>query len=289
MDLSLKDVFGYQKVKYSNGQPLLTNKGEYVYKLINLYGDGNLASEYYESFKPSVLDNGTMKITMEIEDGDIIEHYAPTSREDAQGIEDVEYVDVTDEEVEISEIVEVPKINQSSSTTINIYAGTNENAELSNFAERPVRIGGMNYKNVESAFQHTKLIFSNPLTTQPIAIQEAQWFNLTGKKAKALGKLFKGLDTVEWDNQSSSIMKTILKESFIQNPNALQKLLTTGNATLTHTQDRSKWGTEFPKLLMEVREELRSPENSEVIDELVPETKLLPENTELNTNDFKCP
>ena len=288
-DLSLKDVFGYQKVKYSNGQPLLTNKGEYVYKLINLYGDGNLASEYYESFKPSVLDNGTMKITMEIEDGDIIEHYAPTSREDAQGIEDVEYVDVTDEEVEISEIVEVPKINQSSSTTINIYAGTNENAELSNFAERPVRIGGMNYKNVESAFQHTKLIFSNPLTTQPIAIQEAQWFNLTGKKAKALGKLFKGLDTVEWDNQSSSIMKTILKESFIQNPNALQKLLTTGNATLTHTQDRSKWGTEFPKLLMEVREELRSPENSEVIDELVPETKLLPENTELNTNDFKCP
>jgi hypothetical protein len=51
-------------------------------------------------------------------------------------------------------------------------------------------------------------------------------------------------------------MKDLLKESFAQNPNALQVLLVTGNAELTHTQDKSKWGTEFPKLLMEVRKEL---------------------------------
>ena len=53
-------------------------------------------------------------------------------------------------------------------------------------------------------------------------------------------------------------MKKILRESFQQNPNALEKLLATGNATLTHTQDKTKWGTEFPKLLMEVRNELRT-------------------------------
>jgi hypothetical protein len=35
------------------------------------------------------------------------------------------------------------------------------------------------------------------------------------------------------------------------------KLLATGNAKLTHTQDKGKWGTEFPRLLMEVRDELR--------------------------------
>jgi hypothetical protein len=52
-------------------------------------------------------------------------------------------------------------------------------------------------------------------------------------------------------------MKTYLKSSFEQNPTALAKLLATGNATLTHTQDKTKWGKEFPKLLMEVREELR--------------------------------
>nr|DAH54946.1 MAG TPA: NADAR protein [Caudoviricetes sp.] len=52
-------------------------------------------------------------------------------------------------------------------------------------------------------------------------------------------------------------MKQLLKESFEQNPQALQRLLGTGNSTLTHVQDRGKWGNEFPRLLMEVREELR--------------------------------
>jgi predicted NAD-dependent protein-ADP-ribosyltransferase YbiA (DUF1768 family) len=239
----------------------------YVYKAINAWGDSFKAQEFYDKLNPndgnstigpaSVIDNGFDKVqktldqygrqtsSNEMEDIDIISYYTG----DIYGM-------TKDEFSNIESIVQSPSIIPTQSNNINIYAGTNENADLSNFAERPVRIGGMNYKNVESAFQHTKLTFSNPLTTQPIAIQEAQWFNLTGKEAKALGKLFKGLDTVEWDNQSSSIMKTILKESFIQNPNALQKLLATNNATLTHTQDRSKWGTEFPKLLMEVREDL---------------------------------
>ena len=52
-------------------------------------------------------------------------------------------------------------------------------------------------------------------------------------------------------------MKKLLLESFQQNLDALAKLLATGNSTLTHTQDKGKWGTEFPKLLMEVREELK--------------------------------
>lgn len=56
---------------------------------------------------------------------------------------------------------------------------------------------------------------------------------------------------------ASNIMKALLKASFRQNSQAAQRLLNTGNATLTHTQDKSKWGTEFPRLLMEVREELR--------------------------------
>jgi hypothetical protein len=57
-------------------------------------------------------------------------------------------------------------------------------------------------------------------------------------------------------------MKQLLKESFEQNPQALQILLSTGNATLTHVQDNSKWGKEFPKLLMEVREEFRKKQDS---------------------------
>lgn len=52
-------------------------------------------------------------------------------------------------------------------------------------------------------------------------------------------------------------MYSFIKKSFEQNPSALQKLLATGNAELTHTQDGGKWGKEFPRLLMEVREELK--------------------------------
>ena len=47
-------------------------------------------------------------------------------------------------------------------------------------------------------------------------------------------------------------------ESFKQNPEALQRLLNTGEAVLTHVQDKTRWGNEFPKLLMRVRDELRS-------------------------------
>jgi predicted NAD-dependent protein-ADP-ribosyltransferase YbiA (DUF1768 family) len=80
----------------------------------------------------------------------------------------------------------------------------------------------------------------------------------SGAEAKALGRKVTGLNVKEWDRLSSNIMKGLLLESFKQNPKALERLLSTGNTTLTHTQDKGKWGTEFPKLLMEVREELRA-------------------------------
>ena len=74
-DTSLTDYYGYQKVRYSNGTPVTTIKGDYVYKLINLLGDGNLVSEYYLDGRPSVLNNGTVKIDQEISDATIIEYF----------------------------------------------------------------------------------------------------------------------------------------------------------------------------------------------------------------------
>lgn len=81
-DLSLKDVFGYMKVKNEDGTPLTRlhpKEGylEYIYKMINLWGDGQYASEYYTSPKPSVLNNGTVKIDNEIPNSDIIAYYSP--------------------------------------------------------------------------------------------------------------------------------------------------------------------------------------------------------------------
>ena len=172
-------------------------------------------------------------------------------------------------------------------TKINIYDGTGENAELSNFANRPFTgsilggLGGVDFINVEQAFQYNKGSYYNEYAIDPSSNDtpdtmrnkiEAHLKTIlnakTGAEAKALGK--KQIDVefnnYDWDQNSSKIMRTLIKESFQQNPNALEKLLATGNATLTHTQDKTKWGTEFPKLLMEVRDEIRTTQSATDVD-----------------------
>jgi len=79
-DLSFRDYLGYQKVRDAYGNPVVASVDKqgnetYVYKLINLYGDGMYASEYYSDLKPSPLNNGTLKIENEIPNADIIAYY----------------------------------------------------------------------------------------------------------------------------------------------------------------------------------------------------------------------
>jgi Holliday junction resolvasome RuvABC DNA-binding subunit len=79
-------------------------------------------------------------------------------------------------------------------------------------------------------------------------------------------------------------MKNLLLDSFKQNPKALETLLATGNATLTHTQDKTKWGKEFPRLLMEVRNELRTTQPS-----TLPKTLTLKNGVSYSTTDIDIP
>ena len=78
-DLSLSDKFGYQKVKDALGEPLsyFNAKGDevFIYKLVNLYGDGQYASENRTDGKPSVFNNGSVKIENEMPDVDIVNYY----------------------------------------------------------------------------------------------------------------------------------------------------------------------------------------------------------------------
>lgn len=178
-------------------------------------------------------------------------------------------------------------------TKINIYASTGENAELSNFANRPfiASAAGLDedewpaqgkFNTVEGAYQAQKIAYTSKAT------EEENKFNLeilaklrtaSGAQARSLGRQIKAVDTKDWDADSSTVMKNLLLESFDQNPDALAKLLATGNATLTHTQDKGKWGKEFPKLLMEVREELSSVKN-------VPTAAVISQTTQGTTDTF---
>lgn len=183
----------------------------------------------------------------------------------------------------------VPKdifADEQPSETINIYAGTGENADLSNFAVRPIDSSKIDeedwtnfprmdkglaeetFQTVEGAFQAAKLGYTEAYNNNYKFWNEEginlhnQLMEASGPEARKLGRSIKGLDTKAWDADSSSIMKILIKESFRQNPDALQRLLSTGNAMLTHTQDKGKWGTEFPRILMEVREELRNAQTA---------------------------
>ena len=239
-------------------------------------------------------------------------------------------------------------LQQQTSKTLNIYAGTNENADLSNFAERPLNFGNvtayslpegaksgtfkskysiygignvsystkenpsygesfsfdglsdifkeLRFKTVEGAFQAAKLAFTHPKgngakgnkywqpkqytqkensidgvyynTAEVLVLTDEgkqllqKFQNAYGAQARSLGRQIVGLDTAAWNANSSKVMKAMIGRSFEDNPQALERLLSTGNATLTHTQDKGKWGTEFPRLLMEVREELRQSQST---------------------------
>ena len=184
----------------------------------------------------------------------------------------------------------------TSDTKINIYAGTNENADLSNFADRPFVIDkqllnelgidessnifiNRDFNTVEGAFQGMKLAFvndPNDINDADNKLYKLQYAN--GSIARNIGRNIKNLDTQAWDANSSKIMKVLIKASFSQNPDAAQRLIDTGNATLTHTQDESKWFTEFPRILMEVREELKKEKGIESTEQLQPSsTPILPE------------
>ena len=182
----------------------------------------------------------------------------------------VNHMQVGPEEVNNSNIA--PTRPQNTQTeSINIFAGTGENTHLSNFAERSFTHTWSNGKktvfhSVEQAFQFAKaMMFRDREAAQAILAQTE------GAKIKGEGRKVKGYNDAQWKQHRASFMKAFIKESFMQNPKALEQLLATGNATLTHNQDKSAWGQMFPQILMQVREELRNytPTTSSLVDAVV--------------------
>lgn len=169
----------------------------------------------------------------------------------------VNHMQVSPEEVNNSNIASTrPQNTQAKS--INIFAGTGENAHLSNFAIRPfthtwANGNTMQMQSVEQAFQIAKAA-----TAKDIEFIRKMQQTTDGATLRKLGRAVKGLDVAQWDANKANWMKVFIKESFMQNPKALEQLLATGNATLTHNQDKSAWGQMFPQILMQVREELRN-------------------------------
>lgn len=132
----------------------------------------------------------------------------------------------------------------SNSDTVDISWADGKNKDLSNLAPRPFEMKDRNgstvrpYRSVEHYYQTWKSGF----------------FDKNAYRSTALKP--KGTKPVN-PKISEQVMKEGMLASFKANPKVLEKLLATGDKTLTHTMDKGHWGEAFPRLLMEVRSELK--------------------------------
>ena len=139
-------------------------------------------------------------------------------------------------------------VKKPSSDIINIYS-TEKNGyeELSNLAPREFTYEGFDgvertYQSVEHAYQTLKNgrvdlnVYNRP--------QDFVW---NKKGAPAL--------TEKGKRGNIQIMEDLMAQSFLQNTNSRNLLLETGDAKLTHTQDKGVWAAEFPRILMQLRDE----------------------------------
>lgn len=178
-----------------------------------------------------------------------------------------------------NEIEELPfGLQQESSSSaseepINVYAGSHENEELSNIANRPFTLDNFTFNSVEQGFQTTKLqalriilqqYGGKSAETQVKKINdlleqlkntkngyEARRIGRTkissrSKEVQSLIDTFFGKDEIsqfgikEWNRTGTWMMKRMIKASFEQNPEALQALLATGDAPFTHNNQNGE-------------------------------------------------
>ena len=182
---------------------------------------------------------------------------------------------------EYSQPITSKEATEPTPSTINIYAGTGENADLSNFAERPfivdssvgVRAFGdfinlfgkdTEFNSVEQALQTAKIAFaSDNMSDDEMDSFEKRIKEATPAEARKIGRQIPMSEEAlrEWNKHKEEVMKMLIKASFEQNPDALKRLLATGDIPLTHIQASDEWKKLFPKVLMEVREELKGKED----------------------------
>jgi len=134
--------------------------------------------------------------------------------------------------------------NENPGEVVNVWYSSGENGELSNLARRPFMYQGKEFASVEHAYQSLKSgSFNEKAYNRPN--------DFVGKKKNA------PRITMTEDNWNLKLMKSLMLESFKGNPEASQKLLATGSATITHKQGDAIWAEHFPRIIMEVRDELK--------------------------------
>lgn len=147
---------------------------------------------------------------------------------------------------------------QSDNQTINVYAGTGDNVQFSNFAERRLLFNGTSYRTPEGAYQAQKLNYSVGLNDTQKDQLRKKFASSTGAEARALGRII-NIIIKQWDDKSNKILGDVMLQSFIQNPTEMIRLINTGNSIITHKDESGKEqdNGRFSMLLTNIRNVIR--------------------------------
>ena len=170
----------------------------------------------------------------------------------------------TDEEKEVvnqlldRQSVKEKGVSEEIPQTINVWYSSGENAVLSNLTPSPLIINNFRFESVEHAYQALK---SQGFTEEALSWAESQ------RSAFKAGRKVQSVHQLGPTNQSNSIrlMESLLVERYRQDAAFRQALSQTKDYQITHSQDNGIWKTEFPRLLMKVRDtESRTPDTSDL-------------------------
>jgi predicted NAD-dependent protein-ADP-ribosyltransferase YbiA (DUF1768 family) len=233
-----------KKVYRANGEPLVYTyvsklgnvTKSHVYKAINAWGMNNRANEFYNTERPSIINNGFDKYENEISDADVISYYDGIPRK-------ISMLPLKREEL-LEDYSQSTGLPMGTSIT-NIFYGKGDNVILSNFARRPFTYGGRQYASVEHAYQTLKSGKFN-----------AEAYNRPNDFVEQRVRPPKNVNR----NVSLKVMENLLRASFKQNEAAMKALLETGSNILTHKGGNDKfWENNFGKLLMKLRDQFNNP------------------------------
>lgn len=130
---------------------------------------------------------------------------------------------------------------------------------LSNFSRHGFSIGPYHYKTVEHYFQSQKYIHNTEYMTNIINSEYPS-------SAETMGRNRNVPTRHDWELVKEDVMRTGLRAKFESHPDAISKLLATGNAYIEASPSDCYWGVDITGngknrlgfLLMELRTDLRN-------------------------------
>jgi hypothetical protein len=183
-------VYGYQKVKYPNGVPVKIKMSEYsaeqyVYKLVNLYGDGRFLTQYQTTLQKSGLKNGTIKVNKEYSDDAIIK--ALDKQGKLVGYSEISVAPVAQTAVQMQQQNVEKLLNGTKTTTIraSIEKGGNiavGETKVVNFGGKDFNVTNRGYLTIEEAGGKEAMLKSEGVKNESELMynQSRDWMNGKG-------------------------------------------------------------------------------------------------------------